>query len=573
MESGPVEREPLEHGQAQGRRDECGRDRRLPPLLIGSRRWYLAGLVVLALVRAGASVLAAALAGRLVGAAGTGAPVQGLLVAAAAAVVAVGASVFAEGLVAEQLGQDYIHELRVRLVRSTLDSERTRSAGVTIARSTNDLTAVRNWVAQGIAPLVAGIPLVVVTLGWLCLTNVWLGVAVGVPLLLLVAVLLVLARPAYERARAVRRARGRLAAQVADTVHARDAVRFGGGTSREARRVDRAGQRVVEAALSRARITGGLRSAAMVAPIAASLGVGLLASSGRVDAATAASALMLAGVIGAQCTELGRVVEYRQNFRAARRIIAPVIEESGVARPAAVESATARPARGDSAGDARPGRVGGASADGGSAPGPLVLARPSVDDGVAADPLISAVPGEVVRLVGGDAQVEAVFQELAGLAPDRAECRLGGRDLAAAGARERRLLVGHAASGLPLERGSILRAVRYRVPDAGEDEACAALAAAGADPAAWDATLPQGLRTLLRNGGQPLSIAQRAQVRMARALLGTPPLLLLDRIDAELDRAGREALRELVRDYPGIVVLATHGDGPAPGARTVVVPG
>ncbi|WP_344885425.1 ABC transporter ATP-binding protein [Zhihengliuella alba] len=569
------------------RRDRAPGERRgdepLPPLLVGTRRWYLAGLIALALVRAGASVLAAALAGRLVGAAGTGAPVQGLLAAAAAAVVAVGASVFAERLVAEQLGQDYIHELRVKLVRSTLDSDRSRSAGVTIARSTNDLTAVRNWVAQGIAPLVAGIPLVVVTVVWLSLTSVWLGAAVGLPLLLLVAVLLLLSRPAFERARTVRRARGRLAAQVADTVHAREAVRFAGGSAREARRVDRAGQRVVEAALSRARITGVLRSASMVAPIAASIGVGLLASSGRVDAATASSALMLAGVVGAQSTEQGRVVEYRQNFRAARRIIAPVLSEAG---PSATGAGAARRGLGGpGTGQSAPSGSAGASGQA------VELTRRPADGGGDAEPLLEAVPGETVRLVGGDVQVDAVFHELAGLAPGRAACRVAGVDLAAAGPRERRRLVGYASSGMPLERGSILRAVRYRLPDADDDEARAALAAAGADPEAWERTLPQGLRTLLRNGGQPLTPGQRAQVHLARAVLGTPPLLLLNRIDADLDAAGRRALRALVRGYPGIVVLASNGsdgtggageaapagegpqgDGPEPGARVVVVP-
>ncbi|GHD12933.1 ABC-type multidrug/protein/lipid transport system, ATPase [Zhihengliuella salsuginis] len=524
----------------------------LPPLLTGARRWHLAALIALAVSRAVVSVMGAALAGRLIAAAGSETAVQGAVVAAAAAVVVVATCVYAERLVAERLGQDYIHELRVRLLRSTLDSERQRSAGVTIARSTNDLTAVRNWVGQGIAPLVAGLPLIVVSIAWLSLESVWLGAAVGAPMLLLAGVLALLAGPSFRRAREVRRRRGRLAARVADTVHARDSIRFSGGTGREMRRVDRDGRLVVDAAVARAEVTGGLRAASMAAPLAASLGVGVVAALGQVESAMAASALMLAGVIGAQCTELGRVVEYRQNYRAARRIIGPVLNEAP---------------GGGAASDGVP-----VGAEPSGSPERLEYARRGAGGSVA-EPLLIADPGEAVRLVGPPARIDELFTGLAGLSPHRAASLLGGSDVGRLPSRRRRALVGAAGASMALERGSLLRSVRYRVPGSSDEEALCALESAGADVGAWERDLPQGWSTLLKHGGSPLSASQRAQVHLARAILGTPPVLLLNRLDADLDEAGRGALRALVRTYPGVVVFASSApETVAPSARTVVVP-
>ena len=68
-------------------------------------------------------------------------------------------------------------------------------------------------------------------------------------------------------------------------------------------------------------------------------------------------------------------------------------------------------------------------------------------------------------------------------------------------------------------------------------------------------TLPRGTRTRLRGGGDPLGRADRARLALARALYGTPPLLLVDGLEGDLDDAGRERLAELLRRYPGVVLL------------------
>lgn len=62
----------------------------------------------------------------------------------------------------------------------------------------------------------------------------------------------------------------------------------------------------------------------------------MLGAFGLVSTATVAVALTIVGILAGPVGELGRTVEYRQNYKAARRIIAPLLAESAT---------TAAPAR------------------------------------------------------------------------------------------------------------------------------------------------------------------------------------------------------------------------------------
>jgi len=126
----------------------------------------------------------------------------------------------AERVLAERLGQSYIQELRRGLMTAVLAKRDGPSVGITIARSTNDLSSVRNWVSMGVAPVTVGIPLIVGTTVALWLLSPPLAVAMGLPLCILSVALALFTRPAFDKARTLRRKRGRLAAQVSDTVAA-----------------------------------------------------------------------------------------------------------------------------------------------------------------------------------------------------------------------------------------------------------------------------------------------------------------------------------------------------------------
>lgn len=505
---------------------------RMPPLLRGARRPVMALLVATALAHSACAVGAGLLVGVLIG--DVGQPTSEVLTdlgILALALAGLGVTRYVDRVVAERLGQDYVHQIRRGLIAHAMTSPSAPSLGITIARSTNDLASVRNWVSLGIAPLIALVPLVLGSLAALAVLGWHLAAVVALPLVLLGIALVAISGPAFERARHLRRRRGSLAARVADTVTAAAGIAAAGGVERELKALDRSGSKVVDAAVHRARTAGLLRAFALVAPVAGSAGAATLGAFGLVDAASVAVALTIVGIIAGPVSELGRVVEYRQNYRAAQRIIAPLlVEEVATRRGPVVDPAP-------------------------SAGGRVRVSGLLVDGHVMPD--LEAHPGERI-LVRGAAPWHAREICTALALPQRngwTSVSVDGKDLAHTGPRSRRRRVGYAPVGARVERGSVSRAVRYRRPDLDEGEGVAALAAVGLT--ARVAELPERERTTLRRGGEPLTRQEIARLWTARAMLGEPSLLILEHIDDDLGRDGRAMLRALLADYPGVVVLAS----------------
>jgi ABC-type multidrug transport system fused ATPase/permease subunit len=454
-----------------------------------------------------------------------------------------------ERVVAERLGQDYAQEIRVSLVRSSLTGDGP-SVGVTIARVTNDLTSVRNWVAQGITPLSTGIPLIVGAIVALYVLEPLFALAVGIPTLGLVATLAVLSRIAFVRSRELRRRRGQLAAHVADTVHAAGAIRVAGGVHREVRNVGQAGEKVVAAAVSRARVAGAIRGSAAAFASLTLVAIAAVGSWTNAPASSIATALTVVGLLATPVSDLGRVVEFRQSFRAASRILGPALAagrrwERGERAAARAQPATATTGTGVQVTD-------------------VVLDGHPVPD-------LHAAPGDRVLVRGRSAAtVRRFLLALAGDAHldegESATVLVDGLDLHALPAQERRLLVGYAARGQALERGTLARALRYRDPDS--DAPVDAIVASVGLTATVD-RLPKGERTTLTRGGEPLDQPDRARVLLGRAVFGDPPLVVLDHLDNQLSQAGRDDLRRVVAAFPGVVVMATDDAGVL-GPRPVV---
>lgn len=431
-----------------------------------------------------------------------------------------------ERRLAERLGQDYVHQIRKELIRGALAPGRSPSLGITIARTSNDLNSVRNWVTHGIAGTVSGVPLILALTAALWLMSPPLAVAVVGPLLGAVALLAFLSRPTFNRARALRTARGRLAGQITDTVNAATAIRAAGGEERELGRIDRLGREVTAAAVQRATLAGSLRGSAIGAASATAVSVAATGAFNGLDQGLIAAALTVVSMIAGPVHDLGRIVEYRQSYRAACRSIAPALGRGAADNPERTFPATSTG---------------------------LVVA--GLDIGGSPVPELAASPGDTVLLRAGDHNhVEEIFQALLGAHP-AARVVINGKNLLSMSPAERRQCLGYAARGLPLERGQLRRAVRYRCPDADDAQFATVIDRAGLGETLD--RLPKGALTTLRRGGEPLSTPERAQVHLARATLGNPPLLLLNHIDADLDAHGVNALRDILTDYPGIVLAAT----------------
>jgi ABC-type multidrug transport system fused ATPase/permease subunit len=445
-----------------------------------------------------------------------------------------------ERVVSELLGQNYAHEIRLGLIRRNLMPGGVKNLGVAVARTTNDLTSVRNWISQGIAPLAVGVPLVLGAAVAMAAVDPVLVLTLVPPLVLLGFGLRWATPTTYRRTRELRRARGKLAAQVADTILSARTIRAGGGSVRELNQIERASHSLVRAAITRAQWAGLLRGLAATASgwaTATAIAIGLAA---HLPPSQIAAALTVVGFLATPLHDTGRVAEYRQTYRAARRIIGPAIEHEASAPDALAADALPRDEanRGDSGSDA-------------------AVFEGIVDAAGRRLPTVRARPGERILLRTGDAFADtSVLDQLAGLeATEATTLRVGDVDLLTASHGRRRRAVGYAAHGALHPRTTVRRAVGYRSATPPGDEVHDLLDKVGLG--ARIRALPDGVETKLVRGGEPLTLPDRARLALARALFNEPPLLVFDHLDADLGQEGRAVMRALLRDYPGVVVAAT----------------
>jgi len=173
-------------------------------------------------------------------------------------------------------------------------------------------------------------------------------------------------------------------------------------------------------------------------------------------------------------------------------------------------------------------------------------------------------PGRIVALRGPSGSGKTTLANLLVRFrdPDGGTIALDGRDLRAYAQADVRRVIGLAGQDAHLFPTSIRENLRIGRPQATDSELHDALRRAHCD--GWVADLPDGLDTMLGEGGAGVSGGQRQRLSLARALLADVRVLVLDEPAAHLDAEGAEALtRELLRSARGAglgVLLITHGD-------------
>ena len=171
---------------------------------------------------------------------------------------------------------------------------------------------------------------------------------------------------------------------------------------------------------------------------------------------------------------------------------------------------------------------------------------------------LRAEPGQLVAVTGRNgAGKSTLLKVVARLAePDGGEVLVDGQDLSTTTPRSTFRKVGMVSPDLPLMRGTVRRNLTYSRPDADPAELQRVIHAAGLDGLL--AELPGGLTGWVIEGGRNLSVGQRHRIAIGRALLGNPPILLLDEPTANLDPDSRAAVRSVLARHHGTVLMATN---------------
>jgi ATP-binding cassette subfamily B protein len=168
-------------------------------------------------------------------------------------------------------------------------------------------------------------------------------------------------------------------------------------------------------------------------------------------------------------------------------------------------------------------------------------------------------PGEMIAIVGPSGAGKSTLFDLMQrfYDPDSGQILLDGvdiRDLRLADVRER---VGFVPQDSVLFAGTLEDNLRYGAPEASREELVAALQQAHATE--FVEALPDGLATVVGEGGVGLSGGQKQRMAIARALLTKPEILLLDEATSALDAQSEAHIRSTISELKGscsIVVIA-----------------
>jgi ATP-binding cassette subfamily C protein CydC len=173
---------------------------------------------------------------------------------------------------------------------------------------------------------------------------------------------------------------------------------------------------------------------------------------------------------------------------------------------------------------------------------------------------LTVAPGERVALMGASGSGKSTLLAIiAGLIdPTSGLFRIGGRPASHISASERLACIALLTQRTELFRDSLAGNLRVAAPDATEAQMWAALAAVELD--ARVRALPGGLQAQLGEGGSGLSGGEARRLALARIVLKSPPVWLLDEPTAGLDEAlAARVVANLIRHAgDATIVIAAH---------------
>ncbi|TQN32368.1 ATP-binding cassette subfamily B protein [Haloactinospora alba] len=160
---------------------------------------------------------------------------------------------------------------------------------------------------------------------------------------------------------------------------------------------------------------------------------------------------------------------------------------------------------------------------------------------------LTAAPGQLVALVGPSGAGKTTLTHLVSRLYDPTEgtVRIGGLDLREARTQSLRDTVGVVTQDPHLFHDTVGENLRYARPEATDAELLEAMRAAQLEPLLE--SLPDGLQTMVGDRGYRLSGGEKQRLAIARLLLKSPSVVVLDEATAHLDSESEAAVQEALR--------------------------
>ncbi len=169
-----------------------------------------------------------------------------------------------------------------------------------------------------------------------------------------------------------------------------------------------------------------------------------------------------------------------------------------------------------------------------------------------------AEPGATVAIVGptGAGKTTLVNLLMRFYDVDAGRITLDGVDITSVSRSSLRSRIGMVLQDTWLFAGTVYDNIAYGRPDADRDEVVAAATAAYVDH--FVHTLPDGYDTRIDDGGMNISAGERQLITIARAVLASPQLLILDEATSSVDTRTevliQHAMAELRRDRTSFII-------------------
>lgn len=185
---------------------------------------------------------------------------------------------------------------------------------------------------------------------------------------------------------------------------------------------------------------------------------------------------------------------------------------------------------------------------------------PGASDGSLDDVSLEIAPGEKVAILGPIGSGKSTLARLMlGLyAPSSGSVRMDGTDIRQIDPDDLRRNIGSVLQDAWLFSGSLRDNITLGAPHASDAELLESARLAGVEDFA--ASRADGLDRMIGERGEGLSGGQRQSVALARALLGRPPVLLLDEPTSAMDAMTERAVIARLKDHLGerTLIVVTH---------------